>query len=99
MNYVLRYVFYAVGILVLAFMCSTSPEHAQFSDLVRLMQSEDWWRNVGMVAFFLAMADMVLSVSALVPTIMSALIPDRYIRKPQPQRKPKAPAVPEQETA
>lgn len=99
MNYVLRYVFYAVGILVLAFMCSTNPEHVHFADMVRLMQAEDWWRNVAMTAFFLAMADLVLSISALVPNIASALIPDRLIRKPSPMRKPRAPAAVEQDSA
>jgi len=99
MNYVLRYVFYAVGILVLAFMCSANPDRVQFADLARLMQDEDWWRNVGMVAFFLAIADLVLSISALVPTLTSALIPDRLVRKPPPMRSATAQMVAEKDSA
>jgi hypothetical protein len=81
MKYVLRYGFYAIGILMLAFICSAHPEHVQFSDLVRLMQSDDWWRNVALVAGLLAAFDFSLEASSLV----SAVTPDRFIRKPVPQ--------------
>ncbi|MBK3779980.1 hypothetical protein G3A43_06905 [Paraburkholderia aspalathi] len=87
MNYVLRYVFYAIGILVLTYMCSVNPEHVHFSDLVSLMQGDDWWRNVALVAVLLAAFDFTLGVSSLV----SAVIPDRFIRKPVPQSRVSAP--------
>jgi hypothetical protein len=83
MHYVLRYVFYAIGILTLTFMCSTNPSHVHFADLVRLMQDEDWWRNVAMVALFLAVFDVALSLSSLTTNIAAVVVPERLIRKPK----------------
>ncbi|RQR65690.1 hypothetical protein DIE18_04360 [Burkholderia sp. Bp9125] len=58
MHYVLRYLFYAVGLVVLTYLLNLNPERAQFTDLVRLVQSPETWRDVVLAALFLAAIDL-----------------------------------------
>lgn len=58
MHYVLRYLFYAAGLVVLAYLLNLNPERAQFADLVRLVQDTDTWRDVVLAALFLAAFDL-----------------------------------------
>lgn len=58
MHYVLRYLFYAAGLVVLTYLLSLNPERAQFGDLVRVMQSPETWRDVALAALFLAAFDL-----------------------------------------
>ncbi|WP_126223581.1 hypothetical protein [Burkholderia ambifaria] len=58
MHYVLRYLFYAAGLVVLTYLLNLNPERAQFADLVRLVQSPETWRDVVLAALFLAAFDL-----------------------------------------
>ena len=71
MNYVLRYVFYAIGVVLLAYLGTANPDHVEFSDVVRLIQSPEAWQATAMIALLLAAFDATLGISSLVGVVFT----------------------------
>jgi hypothetical protein len=68
-HYVLRYVFHAVGIVLLAYIVTVSPAFANITQVLHLAQESETWRDVGLLAMMLAAFDFTLCVSSLGPAI------------------------------
>lgn len=85
MNTLFRNFFYAVGVVLLAALHSLNAVDAQFSDLVRLVQSENAQNLVGVLTItFVAIELMfghrhqkgVVSPLRITPSVNSGIAPD-----------------------
>lgn len=62
MNTLFRNFFYAVGLVLLAALYSLNPVEAQFSDLVRLVQSESAQRLVGLLTIVFIAVEFMFGI-------------------------------------